>query len=194
VDLVELAGSGRKERVSEDCSKMPAWAEMEELKRQIGAAVHQLGKSEPVRIRNDMRGMRYTLIISGPGLERADVLGPLRKSGKSVTTGSIHFVSDRNKTTVTLTDINHSEWPELQIRAMITANSVWDSIYVPSAISLGKYPRAKINSVKVEPTEQLTLTEWLHGGPGTKTHVGLMLEFEGLGVIVLIYELLTLQE
>jgi hypothetical protein len=186
VDLVELARSGRTERVAEDCSKMPAWAELEELKSQIGVAVYQLGKSETVRIRNDVRGVRCTLIISAPGLERPDVLGPLRKSGKSVTTGSIHFVSDRNKTTVTLTDVNDSEWPELQIRAMVAANSMWDSVYVPGATPLlRKYPLAKINSVKVEPTEQLSLTEWLHGGPGKKTHVGLMLEFEGLGVIAI---------
>jgi hypothetical protein len=82
---------------------------------------------------------------------------------------------------VTLTDVNDSEWPGLQIRAMKAATSVWDSVYVPSATPVRKYPLAKINSAQAEPTEQLTLTEWLHGGPGTKMRVGLMLEFEGLG-------------
>jgi hypothetical protein len=108
----------------------------------------------------------------------------MRKVGKNVTTGSIHFVSDRNKTTITLTDINDSEWPTFQDKAMTAAAFVWDSVYVPSVMQIGQYRPAKINSVVVESTEKLTLTEWLHGGPGSKTHIGLLLEIEGLEVIL----------
>jgi hypothetical protein len=112
----------------------------------IGVAVYQLGKSNAVRIRNDVEGVRCTLIISAPGLKRPDGLGPLRKSGKIVTAGSIHFVSDRNKTTVTLTDVNDSEWPELQTRAMV---AVWDRVYAPDATPpLRKCPLAKNQQCK----------------------------------------------
>jgi hypothetical protein len=186
VDLVELARTGRKERVSEKCSKLPAWAQVKELGDQIGVAVHQLGKDATVRVQNDLREIRCRLIVSGPGLERPTVLGPMRKVGKNVTTGSIHFVSDRNKTTITLTDVNDSKWPTFQDKAMTAAAFVWDTVYVPSAMQIGQYRPAKINSIVVESTEKLTLTEWLHGGPGSKTHVGLLLEIEGLEVILYI--------
>src|SRR5437667_6695548 len=116
------------------------WAQIEQFGKQIRIAVYRLEKREELRLKIDSQNSRYGLIISAPGLE--SVLGPLiTKCAKPVTTGSVMFVMQNTRTTITLTDVNDTEWPKFEVKATMAAKLRWDGVYVPSGIDIiGLYP------------------------------------------------------